>query len=83
MGPLGDVRHRVVRRNSDGADRRRRSFGVVVLRVLLPDHGLQVRVLPGQLLHHVLHPVPDLALVGQNPLPLLAVRLSAKKMFFF
>ena len=52
---------------------------VLVLELLLlrvPDHLLEVRVLLGQLLHHVLQPLPDLTLRCQDPLPPPTVALT-------
>ena len=52
---------------------------VLVLELLLlrvPDHLLEVRVLLGQLLHHVLQPLPDLPLRRQDPLPPTTVALT-------
>ena len=47
---------------------------LLLLRVL--DHLLEVRVLLGQLLHHVLQPLTYLALRGQDPLPPTTVALA-------
>ena len=52
---------------------------LLLLRLRVPDHLLEVRVLLGQLLHHVLQPLADLTLGGQDPLPPAAVALTVLK----
>ena len=58
-------------------------FAVLVVELLLlrgvPDHVLEVGVLLGQLLHHVLQALTDLALRGQDPLPPTTVALTVLK----
>ena len=49
---------------------------LLLLRLRVPDHLLEVRVLLGQLLHHVLQPLPDLTLRCQDPLPPPTVALT-------
>ena len=55
-------------------------FVVLVVELLLlrgvPDHVLEVGVLLGQLLHHVLQPLPDLTLRSEDPLPPATVALT-------
>ena len=42
----------------------------------VPDHVLEVGVLLGQLLHHVLQALTDLALRSEDPLPPTTVALT-------